>query len=108
LVSVIIGRRERDSLYIDVWLMSCRVIKRDMELAMFDALVAVCREQGLKEIVGSYIPTPRNAMVKEHYEQLGFHRVRESQGGESVWRLPVEAHSEPRNKHIRVKELVRG
>jgi FkbH-like protein len=108
LVSVIIGRRERDALHIDVWLMSCRVIKRDMELAMFDALVAACREQGIKEIVGSYSPSPKNAMVKDHYQQLGFHRVRESQGGESVWRLPVEAHSSPRNKHITVKELVRG
>jgi FkbH-like protein len=108
LVSVIIGRRERDALHIDVWLMSCRVIKRDMELAMFDALLAACREQGIKEIVGSYSPSPKNAMVKDHYQQLGFHRVRESQGGESVWRLPVEAHSSPRNKHITVKELVRG
>ena len=38
-VSVIIGKKEKDGLHIELWLMSCRVLKRDMELAMLDKLV---------------------------------------------------------------------
>jgi FkbH-like protein len=39
LVSVLIGRVSHQTVEIDLWLMSCRVLKREMELAMFDALV---------------------------------------------------------------------
>ena len=38
LISVVLGRREGSMLHLDLWLMSCRVLKRDMELAMLDAL----------------------------------------------------------------------
>ena len=40
-VSVVIGRKNGTALDIDLWLMSCRVLKRDMEFAMLDRLVAV-------------------------------------------------------------------
>ena len=75
LVSVVIGRREDRTLHVDLWLMSCRVLKRGMEDAMLDALVLRARETGVDSIVGHYIPTPRNGMVAEHYAKLGFARL---------------------------------
>ena len=42
-VSVVIGRKNGTALDIDLWLMSCRVLKRDMEFAMLDRLVERCR-----------------------------------------------------------------
>jgi FkbH-like protein len=104
LVSVIIGRRVQEAVHLDLWLMSCRVLKRDMELAMLDSLVSTCLQQGVREIYGYYIRTEKNALVAEHYRSLGFECV--SAGKEqSTWRLPLAGYT-PRNKHI--KELVYG
>ena len=108
LVSVIIGRREGHALHVDLWLMSCRVLKRDLELAMLDALVAACREQGIREIHGCYIPSPKNRLVSDHYERLGFQPVKSDEGKGTEWKLDLRAGYAARNKHIQIKELVRG
>src|SRR5581483_11472282 len=46
LVSVVIGRMQDRDLHVDLWLMSCRVLKRDMEVAMLDALVSRAAARG--------------------------------------------------------------
>ena len=46
-VSLVVGRIEGDILHVELWLMSCRVLKRDMEFAMMDALVEAGREKGI-------------------------------------------------------------
>lgn len=47
-VSVIIGQIKGDVCHIDLWIMSCRVLKRDMEYAMMDALAYECsKKEGL-------------------------------------------------------------
>jgi FkbH-like protein len=107
LVSVIIGRREGHALHLDLWLMSCRVVKRDMELAMLDSIVAVCRDQGVTEIYGRYIPTPKNGMVSDHYEKLGFRRVDDDTDNQAIWKLDLRNDYIAKNKHIQIKELVR-
>jgi len=72
LVSVLIGRVVNETLEIDLWLMSCRVLNREMELAMFDAVVEQCQARGIRRIVGIYIPSKKNSMVSDHYLKLGF------------------------------------
>lgn len=107
-VSVIIGRREGHALHLDLWLMSCRVVKRDMELAMLDSIVAACRGQGVSDIYGRYIPTPKNGMVSDHYEKLGFKRVDGDADTQTTWKLDLREDYVTKNKHIQIKELVRG
>ena len=53
-VSIVIGRKEKDVLQIELWLMSCRVLKRDMEYAMMDTLVKQCRDCGIRQIYGYF------------------------------------------------------
>jgi FkbH-like protein len=103
LVSVIFGREERDELHIETWLMSCRVLKRSFELAMFDALVAAARRRGVTTLVGHYVPTPKNAMVEKHYESLGFERSDGEAGGATVWRLRLSQVTRATSTHIRMK-----
>ena len=52
--------------------MSCRVLKRDMEFAMLDELIAQCREKGVSELVGYYYKSAKNNMVSDLYEKFGF------------------------------------
>ena len=108
LISVIIGSLRDDALHIELWLMSCRVLKRDMELAMLDALVLRARKAGTRRLIGYYRPTAKNAIVAGHYAALGFARVDGVDGlpeGSTVWSLDI-ADYRPRNSHIRVEENV--
>jgi FkbH-like protein len=69
---IIMKRMDAESLFIDTWFMSCRVLKRGMEHFTLNTLVAKAREKGYKRIVGEYLPTLKNGMVKDHYDRLGF------------------------------------
>ncbi|MGN0621634.1 MAG: HAD-IIIC family phosphatase [Porcipelethomonas sp.] len=102
IVSVVIGRIEGKTLHIELWLMSCRVLKRDMEYAMLDSLVKECRMRGIEEIYGYYYRTKKNAMVKELFGQFGFEKL-EADENSSKWRLGVPRYID-KNKVIKVKE----
>ena len=91
LVSVIIGCTVGAALELDLWIMSCRVLNREMELAMFDALVEQCQARGIRNIVGVYIPSKKNAMVADLYLRLGFLHDHEDSQGAQWWRFDVPA-----------------
>jgi len=107
LVSVIVARKDGSTLHIELWLMSCRVLKRDLEFAMLDELVTRAQAAGIETIVGYYYRTPRNSMVADHYRRLGF--ACESQGpdeGQSRWRLQLTTDYQPKCQYIQIKNLV--
>ncbi len=106
-VSVVIGRIDgeaRDELHVELWLMSCRVLKRDMEYAMMDALAEKAQAAGIRKIYGYYYPTAKNAMVKEFYALQGFRRIREDEAGNTVWLFDLTAPYEKKQHVIDVKE----
>lgn len=103
-VSLVIGRIEGKVLYVELWLMSCRVLKRDMEFAMMDALVEAGREKGISRIMGYYYPTPKNAMVKNFYEIQGFTKVEEDAEGNTVWQFEIKDDYKKKNDVILVNE----
>lgn len=79
LVSVLIMKKESaDTLFVDTWLMSCRVLKRGMEEFIINQMVVAARNVGFTRIIGEYIPTNKNAMVKDIYEKMGFTRTEEN------------------------------
>ena len=73
LVSVVILKRiSREALFIDTWLMSCRVLKRGMEEYVLNQLVRIAKSHGFKKISAEYIPTAKNRMVQDLYRDMGF------------------------------------
>ena len=79
LISVLIMEKTSErTLFISEWLMSCRVLKRGMEEFIINEAVAAAVEQGFDEIQAEYIPTAKNALVKDIYERLGFVRTGEN------------------------------
>lgn len=102
-VSVVIGHKNGNRLDIDLWLMSCRVLKRDMEQAMLDTLVQKAREAGLTTLRGYYYPTKKNRMVRDLYGTFGFTKIQENENGDSVWELAMDGY-ENQNKYIKVNE----
>lgn len=75
---VILEKKDKETLFIDTWFMSCRVLKRGMEHFTLNTLVDYAKQNGIKNIVGEYIPTAKNSMVKDHYVNLGFSQVEDS------------------------------
>lgn len=100
-VSVVIGSIKECALHIDLWLMSCRVLKRDMEYAMLDTLVEKCRSCGISTIYGYYYPSAKNAMVKNLFADFGFSLQQSDVQGNTVWSLDISNYKN-KNKVIKV------
>ena len=101
IVSLCIGQITDGECHIILWLMSCRVLKRDMEYAMMDALVKKCTERGITSVTGYYYPTAKNSMVKDFYGNMGFEKIHEDGEG-STWKLELDGRYENMNRHIKV------
>ena len=91
-VAIVIGKMEKDVVNIDLWLMSCRVLKREMEDAMLDEFIRSANAVEAKEIRGYYYPTAKNGMVREFYGSMGFEKLSEDKSGNSVWTMTVEKY----------------
>ena len=106
-VSIVIGRidgEHKDELHMELWLMSCRVLKRDMEYAMMDELVSKAKAAGIKKIIGYYYPTAKNAMVKDFYALQGFSKISEDEEGNTTWEFIIEDTYEKKQHVISVNE----
>ena len=79
LVSVVSGSICDQTVSIDLWVMSCRVVKRGLEYAMFDQFVASSIKLDIENIVGVYIETNRNGLVGDLYARLGFKQTSKSE-----------------------------
>ncbi|WP_205943144.1 HAD-IIIC family phosphatase [Pedobacter cryotolerans] len=72
---IILKKDNRETLFIESWFMSCRVLKRGMEDFTLGVLVNYAKANGFKKIIGEYLPTAKNQMVAEHYSKLGFNTL---------------------------------
>jgi FkbH-like protein len=95
LVSVLLATRDNgasvDALTIDTWLMSCRVINRTVEEFFFNYLVGEARRRGVRRLVGHFVPSSKNALVKDLYDRLGFVRRPARTGSCVVYDLDLDA-----------------
>src|ERR1700677_1590833 len=108
LVSVVLGRIEGPDLHLDLWLMSCRVLKRDMELAMLDYVTELAHKTDIRTIYGYYLPTAKNGIVADHYEKIGFTLFsHDPKTDATIWSLDITNY-QPHNTHIKLKDLSNG
>ena len=97
IICVVIMKKETDGvLFIDTWLMSCRVLKRGVEHFTLNTLVDYAKAKGFRYLKGEYLPTPKNEMVREHYADLGFQKK------EDGWLLDVQGY-ENKKTYIKLK-----
>jgi FkbH-like protein len=87
LVSTLIALRENETLRIDSWLMSCRVFSRSAEQFILRGLIDLARQRGVTRLAGEYLPTPKNDVVADLYERMGFSLA----AGDALWLRPVAA-----------------
>ena len=88
LISVLLLKKmDEETLFVENWLMSCRVLKRGMEEFISDSIVQIAKENGFKYVIGEYLQTSKNAMVANLYEKLGFVNV-----GDNLFKVDVNEY----------------
>jgi predicted enzyme involved in methoxymalonyl-ACP biosynthesis len=87
------GHASADVWDIDTWLMSCRVLGRKVEEMVLSEVLAQAAQRGVTRLIGRYIPTDRNALVKDHYAKLGFAPIGEQGDGVTVWEMSTDVHT---------------
>jgi predicted enzyme involved in methoxymalonyl-ACP biosynthesis len=72
---------------------------------MLDALVQSCRDKGISRIVGHYIASPKNGIVADHYQTLGFSLGAQEEKTCSTWLMSLDDYV-PKTRHIRICQPV--
>lgn len=105
IVSVVIGRLEGEVLDIVLWVMSCRVLKRDLEKAMLDCLIDDAKARGARTLRGHYYPTAKNLLVQDFYDIMGFTLQEADAAGNKTYTLSLEAAQTPTCQTMEVRRL---
>jgi FkbH-like protein len=95
--AIILEKYKLKELFIDTWFMSCRVIKRSMENFVLNTIVKYALNNGYRTLVGEYLPTIKNVLVKDHYKDLGFTEVN------GLWELDIDKYGDKKT-FINIKE----
>ena len=104
IVTELIANEADGALDVELWIMSCRVFKRELEYAMFDALVAEAVRRGCARITGHYYRTAKNGIVAEFYGSLGFVKTGQ-EGDDSHWVYEIPQNYQNKNIAIEVHTL---
>lgn len=91
MISVVICEKLNSQWIIDTWLMSCRVLGRNVELATLYNLIDNAKKFNITELVGRYIPSKRNSLVKNHYKNLGF-KLKNKKTNYETWTLDIKKY----------------
>ena len=81
---LILEKQSNAVLFVDTWIMSCRVLKRNVENFTLNQLVLLAAKLGCTTIIGQYLPTAKNGIVATHYKDLGF-----TENNDGLWQLSV-------------------
>lgn len=100
LISVFAAHADGDDLWIDLWLMSCRVFNRGLEHLLCNHVVERAAAMGMRRAHGVFLPTARNGIVREHYAAMGFERGDPLEHGDH-WILELERYT-PFRTNIRL------
>lgn len=88
IISFVVLKKEAEELFIESWMMSCRVLKRGVEDFVLNRIVSAAKEAGCVRVVGEYLATAKNGLVKEHYQTLRFEEK------DGLWYLSVNDFDE--------------
>jgi FkbH-like protein len=93
LISVVVVTPKGGELLISDWLMSCRVLSRGVEEYLMNRIFDEAQARGCGRVLGEYIPTAKNSMVREFYARFGFHKICDGENGRAVWALEVAEYT---------------
>ena len=84
---------------IDTFLLSCRILGKGIEIAFAKKILSMLKDNGVESIKAEYIPTAKNAQVKDFYEKCGFACEAEEADGKKSYVLDLN------NADLEIKEF---
>jgi FkbH-like protein len=99
LINVVILRHAGDTVEVETFVMSCRVLQRGVEQLAMNKVFEYAAHVGARYVVGRYIPTAKNAMVKNFFPRFDFHECPGAEAEGTAYRLEVNRY-ESRRVHI--------
>ena len=84
---IILHKESNNTLFIDSWFMSCRVLKRGMEAFVLNTIIDYAQFNQYSTLKGEFIPTLKNDLVKDHYQNLGFNK------DNIFWIIDIDSYS---------------
>ncbi len=75
---------------IDTFLLSCRILGKGIEKAFIKKIMAMLKESEIVSVKANYLPTVKNAQVKDFYDRCGFACVNEHADGSKSYKLDLE------------------
>jgi FkbH-like protein len=91
MISVVICKKKATEWEIDTWLMSCRVLGRQVEEAVLGEIANNARKNDIKGLIGRYIPSGRNKLVQDHYKKLSFQHIQDDGKDGAEWLLDIQS-----------------
>ena len=101
IVSLVIGKKERSSMNIDTWVMSCRVFSRTLENTILNKIIHDMKKLKIRHLVGEYIKTQKNKIVENLYKEMGFTCLIKNKNY-SKWSLDIRKYKIKKNKNIKI------
>lgn len=77
-VGVVITRESTDTMFLESFMLSCRVLGRGVEDAMLGGLVKYCRDRDISLLQTRYYPTHKNMPVLEFLHRTGWEKSNET------------------------------
>ncbi|EYE89446.1 hypothetical protein Q428_02305 [Fervidicella metallireducens AeB] len=91
ITGVVILEKNPGEWRIDTFLLSCRVIGRKIEKVMLAYIVEKAKSENIAKIIGEYIPTEKNTLVKDFYKDNGFLFIGEKEK-KQIWELKINSN----------------
>jgi FkbH-like protein len=93
----ILTYRDKKSIF-DTFLLSCRVLGREVEDVFLIQVLKLAKKRGCEAAIGEYYPSPKNNQVRDFYINRGFKKFKENQSNGSLsFRCELSAKEESRN-----------
>lgn len=106
IVSCVVLHFDQDVCFIEDWVMSCRVIKKDLEKYAFEKIARYAQERGCHRLASEYIPTAKNGMVADLLPSFGFEKVGSgTKAGSTLYEFDLNRHTSIKHS---VKEDANG
>jgi FkbH-like protein len=75
IIGVFILKFQNDECIIDTFLLSCRVIGRNIENSMIAFIADFATKHGAAAVIGEYLPTAKNKPAADMYDKFQFKRI---------------------------------
>jgi len=87
---------------IDTFLLSCRIIGRNIEFVFIDYIIDYLKKEGVSVIEANYLKTTKNQQVENFYENNSFLLIRNLPGSK-YYKLEVDKYIPKNINYIRIE-----